>query len=221
MSGVRLPNRWRKFVETYSGDLAYWYVPKGLAVTAESVRPRLELLREFEGRVWRDAQADYIARLNEAGVSGASSHWRSGGAPLARMLKQVFATLGLAWVNDRDRVELTRVGRAFLSSSNPNDVLSDQVFKYQFWNPTIVTKRHRTIRLHPVPFLGEVPRTVDGLSHEEYILFVSRAKSYDEVDDTVDKIVTFRNLDDDLKIDILNECCRYRLAGTKRLHDVQ
>jgi len=42
------------------------------------------------------------------------------------MLKQVFVTLGLAWVNGDDRVEISRAGQLFLESSDPTQLLSHQ-----------------------------------------------------------------------------------------------
>jgi hypothetical protein len=95
-----LPKEWRTFINRYGFDRAYWYVPKGLAVTADALKPRLKVLRQFEhGRAWRDCQQAYIQRLNEKGISEAEAEWAEGGAPLARMLKQAFVMLGLAWVD--------------------------------------------------------------------------------------------------------------------------
>ena len=52
-----LPREWRMFANRYGADLAYWYVPKGLAVTVDALKRRLQVLKEFEhGKAWRDCQ---------------------------------------------------------------------------------------------------------------------------------------------------------------------
>ncbi len=80
-------------------------VPKGLAVSTDSLKPRLQVLKEFEGgKPWRECQQEYVQRLNDEKISDAAAG-ADGGAPLARMLKQVFVMLGLAWVDPDDRVE--------------------------------------------------------------------------------------------------------------------
>jgi len=39
MAMVTLPKEWRIFANRYGADTAYWYVPKGLAVTAAALKP--------------------------------------------------------------------------------------------------------------------------------------------------------------------------------------
>ena len=81
-----LSKEWRQFANRYGSDEAYWYVPKGLAVTPESLKPRLIVLKEFEGgKTWRECQRGYIERLNAEKISEAATEWEGGGAPLARM----------------------------------------------------------------------------------------------------------------------------------------
>jgi hypothetical protein len=84
---VALPARWKGFVKRYGPDKAYWYWPKGLAVTPEAVMARLKPLKKLErsGKPWREVQTVYIDALNKAGVSAAESEWeersvRRGGA---------------------------------------------------------------------------------------------------------------------------------------------
>jgi hypothetical protein len=156
-SKLTLAKEWRHFANRYGADRAYWYVPKGLAVRTDSLKPRLQVLKEFEGaKAWRDCQQDYVQRLNDEKISVAAAEWDEGGAPLARMLKQVFVMLGLAWVDPVDRVEITPAGEKFLSSNDPDTVLSDQMSRFQFWNPSVASVTHKAIALHPIPFLGEV-----------------------------------------------------------------
>lgn len=214
-----LPKEWRTFANRYGADQAYWYVPKGLAVTAASLKARLSVLKEFEhGKAWRDCQRAYIQRLNQRGISEAEATWDDGGAPLARMLKQVFVMLGLAWVDVEDRVEITPAGNKFLTAKDSDGVLSDQMSRYQFTNPSVASTAHKAIALHPVPFIGEVLRSVDGQSFTgtEYTLFVSRSKTFADVDSVIEKIEEFRSLDPALQELVVETCDAYKLPGIRR-----
>lgn len=216
---IILSPAWKKFIRGYGSDLAYWYWPKGLAVSVDSLKPRLAALKMFEGtEPWRDVQSKYIDQLNKIGVSEAKASWDDGGAPLARMLVQVFRLLGLAWVDSGELVEITKAGNKFLTDADPAGVLSDQMSRYQFWNPSVSSVQHQVIRLHPIPFLAEVTRTLDPskLSNVEYMLFVARARTFDDVDKVVDMIVEFRKLDASEQAEVVDQCDAYMLGGAKR-----
>jgi len=216
---LSLPKEWRQFANRYGADRAYWYVPKGLAVSTDSLKPRLKVLKEFEGgKAWRDCQRDYVKRLNDEKISIAAAEWGEGGAPLARMLKQVFVMLGLAWVDPGDRVEITPAGDKFLSSKDPDGVLSDQMSRYQFTNPSVASTAHKAVALHPIPFIGEVLRSVDGqaISGDEYTLFVARAKSFEDVDNVIEHIEAFRELDPEMQKLLVDTCDSYKLPGIRR-----
>lgn len=214
-----LPKEWRIFANRYGADQAYWYVPKGLAVTVRALKPRLQVLKEFEhGKPWRDCQQVYIQRLNERGISEAEAEWEDGGAPLARMLKQVFVMLGLAWVDIDDRVEITPVGDKFLTDEDPEGVLSDQMSRYQFTNPSVASNAHRAVALHPIPFIGEVLRSLDGqrFTGIEYTLFVSRAKTFSDVDTVIEYTEAFRGLPLAVQKLVVDTCEAYKLPGIRR-----
>jgi Endonuclease NucS C-terminal domain len=214
-----LPKQWRTFANRYGADQAYWYVPRGLAVTTGGLKPRLKVLKEFEhGKAWRDCQQTFIQRLNDKGISDAEAEWDDGGAPLARMLKQVFVILGLAWVDPNDRVEITPAGDKFLTDKDPDGVLSDQMSRYQFTNPSVASNAHKAVTLHPIPFIGEVLRSIDGQSFtaNEYTLFVSRAKTFSDVDAVIEAVEAFRGLDPAVQKLIADTCDAYKLPGIRR-----
>jgi hypothetical protein len=215
---LTLPKEWRQFANRYGADHAYWYVPKGLAVSTDSLKPRLKVLKEFEGsKAWRECQQDYVQRLNDEKISDAAAG-EDGGAPLARMLKQVFVMLGLAWVDPDDRVEITPAGDKFLTDKDPDGVLSDQMSRYQFTNPSVASNAHKAIELHPIPFIGEVLRSVDGqsISGVEYTLFIARAKSFSHVDSVIEKIEAFRDLDMNMQALVVKTCDAFKLPGIRR-----
>lgn len=207
-----LSSAWKRFVRTYADDHAYWYQPKGLAVTVQAVYDRLAPLVEFEGtQPWRNCQGKYVKRLNKLGISQAE------GSALARMLKQVVGTLGLAWVDPADLVEITPVGRQFLDAPDKAVILALQSRRYQFWNPSIGATTHRAIQLHPVPFLVRLLQSLDsGLSTTEYALFAAKAKRITDVDKVLEQIEAFRELENAQKQEIVRLLDAYQIGGTKR-----
>jgi hypothetical protein len=209
---VVLPNRWVRFVSRYVRDHAYWYQPKGLAVTVEGVFDRLRILKEFEStKPWRECQPEYVRRLRDDGISSAQ------GAALARMLKQVMTVLGLAWIDASDLVEITPAGDAFLGSAARHEVLAKQALRYQFWNPAIGSRAHHPIRLHPVPFLVRLLQTLEqDLSFTEYNLFVSKARGLSEVDPVAEEIEAFRHLSPEQQSEVVRRCKAYLIGGAKR-----
>lgn len=215
---ISLPKNWERFPASYARDLDYWYFPKGLAVSSESIRPRLEALVPLNGKPWRDVQPDFVRSLNEAQISNAKSEWEGGGAPLGRMLLQALRIVGLAWVNPAGRVEITEAGQNFLRGDDADDVLSNQLERYQFWNPTIQRNVHKLIKVQPAPFLAEVMRTLSpsAISAREYELFVARARSYDDLDSVIEQIEDFRNLTEDQRAEIYRRCGEYMIGGKGR-----
>jgi RecB family endonuclease NucS len=199
-------------------NLAYWYQPKGLAVTVESVDARLKILKEFEHKgAWRNLQGDYIRRLQAEEVSHAEDEWEEGGAPLARMLKQVMTVLGLAWVDLDDQVEITEAGNLFLDSEDKAAVLARQALRYPFSNPAVSSREHRTIRLHPVPFLVRLLQAVDGsISGIEYRLFAAKAQRIGDVDRVADQIDAFRDLSPPQQAEVARQCNAYGIGGMRR-----
>ena len=204
--------KWKRFVGIYSKDHAYWYQPKGLAVTVDAVEERLVPLAKFEGtRPWRECQIDYVKHLNKLGVSEAE------GPALGRMLKQVLGTLGLAWVDPGDLVEITPAGRCFIESDDKAAVLAIQSRRYQFWNPSVGGAAHRYIQLHPVPFLVRLLQSLDGgLAPIEYALFVAKARYIDDLDKVLEQIEAFRDLDPAVQDEVVRQCNAYQIGGTKR-----
>jgi hypothetical protein len=134
------------------------------------------------------------------------------------LLKQVFGILGLAWVDPDERVEITPAGQQFLTSDDPVGVLSNQLSRLQFWNWSVRSKVLREIRLHPIPFLGEVLRNIDGqrISATEYSLFVARAKTFDYINEVLEHIEAFRELDTDMQDIVVRTCDTYLLGGRRR-----
>lgn len=212
-----LSSQWKRFVREYGMNLAYWYQPKALSITVEAVEVRLRVLKEFEqAGAWRDLQSSYVKRLKEEGISEAEDEWDAGGAPLARMLKQVMAVLGLAWVDLDDRIEITEAGNLFLDTRD-SSILARQALRYQFSNPAIASRDHYSIRLHPVPFLVRLLQGVGGyVSRYEYRLFVAKARGIGGVDKVAEQIDAYRELSLQEQAEVARQCDAYKIAGIRR-----
>lgn len=189
---------WDRWIEQYTGSTAYWYVPKGRVISADSVpdlQKQLRVLVEFEGRNWRDVQHRYMENLHSQGLSAATTiDPDSTGIPMSRMLKQVFTTLGFAWVNHRDAITITRAGERFISSRNPRQHVATQAQRYQIWNPMMGSTEASEIGLQPVPYLIAVIQEVGRLNIDEYNLFCAKARDINDISDSIDGIVNWRTL---------------------------
>lgn len=113
---------------------------------------------------------------------------------MARMLAKVFELLGFAWVNEGEAIVLTPAGEEFVASTCPESVVAGQSRRYQVSNPVIGTSSTKEIQIHPVPYLLEVLLETKSLTKLEYVLFCAKAKSYGEIDDTVEGVKKWRNL---------------------------
>jgi hypothetical protein len=193
---------WKEYFERYVNDPFYWYQPKGFAIKEENlalIQKRLALLKQFEEKNWSRVQTDYTRLLAKKNLISLrkklSQYSQSDYSALARMNKVIFTTLGLAWVDPESNISLTPVGKVFLQARSPQKIVQQQLLKYQLPNPALHVE-DRDIHLFPHLFLVELllcfPET--GISQEEFILFVSRAKSISELPWIRECIENFRRL---------------------------
>lgn len=207
--------QWQSFLEWYSRDDAYWYFPKGRSVQSKTVMDAFRILKKFEGTTWREAQADYLYDLESKGlfVRRGADQTDQDATAMARMYKAVFQFLGLAWVEDDEKISITPAGNAFLSANDPTAVIQKQIQRYQIYNPT-QSKSSQSFTIRPHIFLLDV-LLHSGLyiTNDEYTLFVSRAKNSKEIDQIIEWIQAWRGLST-AEQDIIKN-----LAG--ELHDLQ
>lgn len=187
---------WKDWLQRYTNDGGYWYVPKGKSIAdVATIQKQLKLLEQFEGQPWRESQKKYLAALSKAGLSEATTKDDDDkGAPMARMLKQVFSTLGFAWIDENEGVTLTPAGEAFIKAKNPNDIVATQAKRYQIANPMAGGRAIQSTEIHPVPYLLEVLLETKTLSKEEYVLFCAKAKSFGDLEDSINDIEEWRKL---------------------------
>jgi hypothetical protein len=65
---------WKDWIQRYTNDVGYWYVPKGKSIgDIPTIQKQLALLEPFEGRPWRETQRAYLNKLAAAGLSKATT----------------------------------------------------------------------------------------------------------------------------------------------------
>jgi Holliday junction resolvase-like predicted endonuclease len=119
-----------------------------------------------------------------------------GGNALPRQIKRVFENMGLCWIADNEPIRVTPAGRAYLEEpAGRSPTLDEQVWRYQLPNPLNATRTTAGIALHPHAFLVAVLLACEGhLSGEEFVLFVSRARTHSDLQQTIDRIMAWRGL---------------------------
>lgn len=193
---ANLARFWKDWIHRYASDMAYWYVPKGKSIgDVRTIQAQLRLLGQLEGQPWRESQKAYLASLSEANLSGATTKDADKeGIPMARMLAQVFGTLGFAWIDESEAVTLTPAGEAFIRSTQPDTIVATQAKRYQIANPMAGGRAIHQIEIHPVPYLLEVLLETKTLTRTEYILFCAKARSFGDIEDSVEAIQRWRTL---------------------------
>lgn len=215
---------WKNFIKSYTRSEEYWYVNKRLALNKENVgliKKQLSILKEFEGKRWdRQSQSEYRKHLikNKLLVRRVTGSTEVDANATVRMLKAIFHTLGLAWVTDNQLVQITDVGNEILKEKVvAEDVVAEQIRRYEFSNPIIKRKPHYKIQLFPYYFLLSLflEKELDYFDKDEFILFVSRAKNLNETDDVLSVINRWRELKSKEKEEIKTKLQSIRTIQTQ------
>lgn len=189
---------WRQFVQAYGAHDAYWFFPKGRQVDTPEFGQIVSVFAEFDGKPWDPAAI--LARLKQKQLS-------HGDTAVPRMIKRAIESMGLCVIDEERGVFLTPLGRKFLEQNQDPEALEQHLWRYQFPNP--LNPRARGIRLTPHTFLLEVLLSCDNyLSHDEFVLFVSRARRQSDKRQVVQRIKAWRRLNADKKAEIIDELPR-------------
>ena len=182
---------WEAFVESYVAKEGFWHVPKKSvsAETEEIWRQTLGLLKRFKDKIWRNNQRRFQKRLVEKNLSTSKS------AALARVQKAVFDYLGFAWVDGSGYLRLTEMGERFLAGQRLETILRRQLVRFHFWNPGTDSK-FKEFHLIPHIFLLQVLLRFSktGITRDEYLLFVCRATSHEDLPVVTNYIKRYRKL---------------------------
>jgi hypothetical protein len=198
---------WDKFIKAYVSHHDYWYFPKARAVNnVAEVREIFRVLADFQGRPWKEVKPEFLKALQTKGLfeRHAKEQSESDRLAMARILKVTFDNLGFSWIDENDNVSLTPAGKTFIETANPIAIFDRQLWRYQIANP--LWPGAKDVRLFPHAFLVETLLACGlVLSREEFILFVSRSRTHDDIDYVVDHISAWRELNEEAQDKIIQK----------------
>jgi hypothetical protein len=210
-----IPKYWQNFIANYVSHDAYWYFPKARAVNnLENVRDILKVLAQFEGEAWKNAKPKFLEKLESAKLfeRHAEEQSEADSLAMARILKVTFDNLGFAWIDDEEKVSLTLAGKKFIETEAPHEIFERQLWRYQIANP--LWGGSEEVRLFPHAFLLDVMLESElVLSRDEFVLFVARARTKDEVNTVIDYIDRWRMLDAEVQKAIIAKLYDMPLDG--------
>ena len=172
-------------VKTDADSPAFLYVPKGKAVIADNwdlIAEFLKVLDRYRKTPWTEAQPRFVADLTKKNLIDPYKSQAGGYSAVGRMQFPVWKCLGLAWINERRVPEVTEIGRKFIAGKamDRRKLLSMQVHRYQFWNPTIAP-HFSEFQTLPLLSLYKLLQNIDWyVSREEFVLLASRVRNSED-----------------------------------------
>ncbi len=161
---------------------AFLYVPKGKSVSEQNwplFASLLKILDKYRTVPWATAQARFVREIRKKKLIEPYKSDKDEISAVGRMQFPVWRLLGLAWVNQKGEPEVTDIGRRFIrgSTADRSRLLSMQVHRYQFYNPTHA-KHFQEFNVFPILSAYKVLQNVQWhLDREEIILFGSRIRN--------------------------------------------
>lgn len=156
--------------------------------------PEIELLgNNFSGQKWdKRTQVDFIELLSQEGFfNGNGSKYNLNFSARDRINR---APKALGFVSLNPTIELTEVGKLFVTSKRKEEILLRQLLKFQFPSPFHKQSTQENSDFWVKPYL-EILRLIyhfGTLSFDEIMLFGLQMISYKMFDDIVQKIEDFR-----------------------------
>lgn len=194
---------WREFFSDYLSNNLYWYIPKGYAIKIdnfENIKNKLSILKEYENEIW-NIKLQSIIR-NEFIKKGlfeprAENQSEDDENAIIRVIKVITSTLGLAWVNEKEKLHITDIGKQLLEKSNYEEIIFNQIRRFEFNNFNI-TRSKDNIRVLPIFYLANVLIKLKDkyLTKDEYCLFIAKKLNNNEIKKSIDEIERYRLLND-------------------------
>ena len=189
---MAIPSRLQEYIAWFNETPGYWTFTK-----ARSVRPQIiQEIVEYHDVLRRLFVANRQDWTPLSQQEFANAIKPGSGAAWAREVKTLFNLLGSAWVEANDEIKLTEVGWEILRSSNPLPLLEHQVRKYQIGNPQ--TRPNLTSDINVVPHYVILEFLVNDYPNpvlkEEFILFISRIHSHEQIPEFQSLLREFRTL---------------------------
>ena len=194
---------WKEFFINYLNDNLYWYIPKGYAIKSdnfESIKNKLSVLKEYENKIWNNELQTIIRKeFIKKGLfePRAENQNEEDENAIIRVIKVITSTLGLAWVNEKEKLHITDIGNKLLEKSNYEEIIFNQIRRFEFNNFNI-TRSKENIKVLPIFYLANVLIKLKDkrLTKDEYCLFIAKKSDNNEIKKSVDEIERYRLLSD-------------------------
>jgi hypothetical protein len=195
------------FLREYAESTTYWYVPKARVLSDENIEAITKIVelifKEFLEYVWNMKTQDEI--LNKLIKIKILKPYKQKGTQadrtaLIRIWKKLLEALGLLWIQDDRKIEVTDAGLDLLSvqAEERRGVIEQQVIKYQYPNPSLPPAYDEGFGgLLPHVFLLQVLKECENkITSMEYELFINLSKSQGDVEHVVRYIRAWRDINE-------------------------
>lgn len=194
---------WKEFFINYLNNNLYWYIPKGYAIKSdnfENIKNKLSVLKEYENKIWNNELQTIIRKeFIKKGLfePRAENQNEEDENAIIRVIKVITSTLGLAWVNEKEKLHITDIGNKLLEKSNYEEIIFNQIRRFEFNNFNI-TRSKENIKVLPIFYLANVLIKLKDkrLTKDEYCLFIAKKSDNNEIKKSVDEIERYRLLSD-------------------------
>ena len=152
---------WKEFFYNYLSNNSYWYIPKGYAIKSdnfENIKNKLSVLKEYENEIWNSELQTIIRKeFIKKGLfePRAENQNEDDENAIIRVIKVITSILGLAWVNEKEKLHITDIGKRLLEKSNYEEIIFNQIRRFEFNNFNI-TKNKDNIKVLPIFYLASV-----------------------------------------------------------------
>ena len=186
-----------KFIKSYLTREGFWYSFKRSVGDIGNLFLLFRHLQVYEGLNWNNQQKEFSNILIKEKLLTPSKNIEDSSAN-SRGIKKVFELLGLCFVDEQEKLQITSAGKKFLQSTSNEElyeIKTSQLLKYQINNPLIKSKNFEEMQIKPFAFLLKLLTNLENqsISATEFKLFLSRAHHINEFESILELVKDWRN----------------------------
>ena len=186
-----------KFIKSYLTREGFWYSFKRSVGDIGNLFLLFRYLQVYEGLNWNKQQKEFSDILIKEKLLTPSKNSEDSSAN-SRGIKKVFELLGLCFVDEQEKLQITSAGKKFLQSTSNEElyeIKTSQLLKYQINNPLIKSKNFEEMQIKPFAFLLRLLTNLENqsISATEFKLFLSRAHHINEFESILELVKDWRN----------------------------
>ena len=124
-----------KFIKSYLTREGFWYSFKRSVGDIGNLFILFRYLQVYEGLNWNKQQKEFSDILIKEKLLIPSKNIKDSSAN-SRGIKKVFELLGLCFVDEKEKLQITSVGKKFSQSTSNEElyeIKTSQLLKYQIW----------------------------------------------------------------------------------------